>query len=290
MKSWRDVLPIHPAAELFSCALVSPDEKRALGEDIIKNGLISPIVLWKPDRKSPECLLDGITRLDAIEIATGYPVIVGAPSITAGEDFLACNKVIVLDGSVDPYAYVISANIRRRHLTIEDKDKLIAELLKLSPTKSNRQVAKLVGASHPHIAKVRKRLEKTGDVETVSTSVDTKGRRQPTSKGNTRRLPVRPQHTPPDRPNRVDRISSDSLGDIEHLSARNKGMENTSPELESEKIASRQEIESLRGPTAEAPDAEVTELNDLLRAWDRATEAVRRAFVARVGLQRVDVA
>ena len=31
-----------------SPALVSPDEKRALGEDIIKNGLTSPIVLWGP--------------------------------------------------------------------------------------------------------------------------------------------------------------------------------------------------------------------------------------------------
>ena len=106
-KSWRDIPPIHPAAELFSCAPVSPDEKRALGEDIIKNGLTSPIVLWKPDRKSPECLLDGITRLDAIEIATGCPAIVGAPSITAGEDFLACNKVIVLDG--------LGRSLRLRH-------------------------------------------------------------------------------------------------------------------------------------------------------------------------------
>jgi hypothetical protein len=31
-KSWRDVLPIHPAAELFP--LMSPGELRALGEDI----------------------------------------------------------------------------------------------------------------------------------------------------------------------------------------------------------------------------------------------------------------
>jgi hypothetical protein len=36
-KSWRDVQPIHPAAELFP--LMAPDELRALGEDIKKNGL-----------------------------------------------------------------------------------------------------------------------------------------------------------------------------------------------------------------------------------------------------------
>src|SRR5215471_6537024 len=76
--SWRDTLPVHRAAELFP--LMSPDELRALGEDIVKNGLTSAIVLWQPDPKSPMYLLDGRNRLDAIEIATGCPVEIGAPS------------------------------------------------------------------------------------------------------------------------------------------------------------------------------------------------------------------
>ena len=40
----------------------------------------------------------------------------------------------------------------------------------------------MVGASHPHIGKVRAELESTGDVETVTTSIDTKGRKQPIKK------------------------------------------------------------------------------------------------------------
>ena len=67
-KSWRDVLPIHPAAERFP--LMSPDELAALGEDIGKHGLRSSIVLWS-DGKSPALLLDGRSRLDAIEIEIG---------------------------------------------------------------------------------------------------------------------------------------------------------------------------------------------------------------------------
>jgi hypothetical protein len=47
MKSWRDDFPVHPAADLFP--LMSPDELRALGEDIIKDGLTSRIVLWRAD-------------------------------------------------------------------------------------------------------------------------------------------------------------------------------------------------------------------------------------------------
>jgi hypothetical protein len=176
--SWRDVLPIHPAAELFSCALMSSDEKRALGEDIVKNGLTSPIVLWKPDRKSPECLLDGITRLDAIEIATGCPAIVGAPSVTAGKDFLACNKVIVLDKSVDPYSYVISANIRRRHLTAEQKRDLIAKLLKADPSKSDRQIGEMIKADNKTVASVRAEKEAREEIPHVETRIDSRGRTQ----------------------------------------------------------------------------------------------------------------
>lgn len=70
--SWRDVLPIHPACELFPP--MSPDELRALGEDIAKNGLTSPIVLWRADKRAPAVLLDGRNCLDAIEANTGCQV------------------------------------------------------------------------------------------------------------------------------------------------------------------------------------------------------------------------
>jgi hypothetical protein len=43
-KPWREVLPIHPAAELFP--LMGPEELRELGEDIKKHGLTAPVVLW----------------------------------------------------------------------------------------------------------------------------------------------------------------------------------------------------------------------------------------------------
>src|SRR5262249_30240461 len=192
-----------------------PDELGALGQDITNTGLTSRIVLWQPDSKSPARLLDGISRLDAIEIATGSPVIVGAPSIMAGEHFLACDKVIVLDSSVDPYSYVISANMHRRHLTGEQRRHLIVKLLKADPTKSNRQIAKMVKASHPHVAKVREQAEKTGDVETVTTSIDTKGREQPARKSSTK-----PRGAPATTIKARDDIGPTSSGEIARQHAR----------------------------------------------------------------------
>src|SRR5262249_54465574 len=121
--SWRDVLPIHPAAEMFP--LMSPDELRALGEDISKNKLRVQVTVVLPDRSQPRDrsrrsdaiwwgaeLLDGRNRLDAAEMV-GIQVV--------GEDGHLLSDIVRFywsDG-IDPYAYVVSANIHRRHLTVE---------------------------------------------------------------------------------------------------------------------------------------------------------------------------
>jgi hypothetical protein len=193
--TWRNLLPIHPAADLFP--LMLPDELRALGEDIVKNGLRSHIVLWRPDPKSPTAvLLDGRNRLDAIELVTGKPVEVGAPSLMAG-GFLATDRVIVLDGRIDPYSYVVSANIHRRHLTIEQKRDLIAKLLKADSGKSDRQIAETVKASPTFVGKVRAEKEATGDVSTVDTRRDSKGRQQPARKKRKTKTTTKPPAVPP---------------------------------------------------------------------------------------------
>ena len=78
-KSWRN-MPVHSAADLFP--LMTDAELVALGEDIRKNKLTSPIVLWTDDGEKL-FLLDGRNRLDAmgavtIEDAAWWATIVGA--------------------------------------------------------------------------------------------------------------------------------------------------------------------------------------------------------------------
>jgi hypothetical protein len=81
-KSWRDVLPVHPAAEMLPA--ISPEALRALGENIKAVGLGMPIVVWYPRppsfritnrttwrafvEKTGALLLDGRHRLDAMEL------------------------------------------------------------------------------------------------------------------------------------------------------------------------------------------------------------------------------
>jgi hypothetical protein len=69
-KSWREVPPIRPAAELLP--RMNADELRALGEDIKKSGLKIPVTAWF-GKGEPLQLLDGRNRLDAME-AVDIPI------------------------------------------------------------------------------------------------------------------------------------------------------------------------------------------------------------------------
>ena len=184
-KSWRDVLPVHPAAEMFP--LMSEAELRELAEDIKKNGLKETVALiWLRRHSEGQeplesiagdelLLLDGRNRLDALEL-------LGRKIPKPGRRLDTSIFRIPIDSEEDPYAYVTSTNIHRRHLTAEKKREIIATLLKADPTKSDRAVAKTVKADDKTVAKVRRKLEGRSDIPNVKTRTDTKGRKQPAKK------------------------------------------------------------------------------------------------------------
>jgi hypothetical protein len=162
-KSWRDLLPVHPAAELFP--MMSEEELRALGEDIKKNGLREGVALL--DGK----LLDGRNRLEAME-AVGI-------KLTTGNGQIKWAKISSRNvKGADPIAFVISKNIQRRHLSADQKRDVIAKLIKATPEKSDRQIAEQTKASSTTVGKVRKDREQAGDVSKLDTRTDTKGRKQ----------------------------------------------------------------------------------------------------------------
>jgi hypothetical protein len=110
---WRDRYKVHPAADVFP--MMSDEELAKLGEDIKANGLKSRPTFIATDGKAmiPKylTLLDGRNRLEAME--------------RAGLE-LPDKPRHVLPHYQDAVAFVISANIRRRHLTKLQQAKLIA--------------------------------------------------------------------------------------------------------------------------------------------------------------------
>jgi hypothetical protein len=197
--SWRDAarIQIHPACELLPP--MPPEQVPELGADIRAKGLNEPVViiemavprangLFYANDPRVQLVLDGRSRLDGMEAAGIYVVNkqgqldnelfkrAFAKASRRLEDYL-----LVLDtDEVDPFAFVISANIHRRqlHLTAAQKRELIEKLLKLNPEKSNRQIAETAKASHVTVGAVRTEIEATGQIDqlTKTTGKDGKAR------------------------------------------------------------------------------------------------------------------
>jgi hypothetical protein len=186
---------VHPAADLFP--LMSEAELRELGEDIKANGLRASIVLYKGK------LLDGRNRLDAMElVGVKFGFMHGTDSATKnklfylhacdGPDIFNSEAAVIdhfggmsdVDPGADPYAFVLSANLHRRHLTSEQKRELIAKVLKAKPEASNRTVAKQVRAHHTTVGTVRAEMESTGEISQLdkTTGADGKKRKKPAKK------------------------------------------------------------------------------------------------------------
>jgi ParB-like chromosome segregation protein Spo0J len=184
-RSWRDWLPIHPAAEMFP--LMSDAELRELAADIKKHGLRTPVVLQE-DQNGDLVLLDGRNRLDALTL---LGVEITLEKIAGGMVLAGKSGDVLTNGlsdwesdDTDPYAYVVSANVHRRHLTAEQRRELIANLLKATPEKSNRQIAETVKASHATVGAVRAEMQSTGQIDQLTKTVgkDGKARKQPARK------------------------------------------------------------------------------------------------------------
>jgi hypothetical protein len=266
--SWRDVsvLPIHPAADLFP--LMNDDELAALGADIRKNGLREPITVMRQYRRRADgkfdlheydlVLLDGRNRLDAMERAGFSLVRDGKLDKTLGHKALGLEPFThtgggyaELNDGVDPYDFIISANIHRRHLTAERKRDLIAKVLKADPNKSDRQISEMVKADHKTVGGVRAQQEATGEISPVEKRVgkDRKTRKRPTKQ------PKRATDPPPPVSDEVSRddVGPSSASELERLCARNEELENKVRCLEIENLALRSEVDELKAELAKRP-------------------------------------
>ncbi len=261
--SWRDVLKIHPAAELFP--RMSDDELGELAADIKAHGLKQPIVSWSPGyvgdgvKDRPRYVLDGISRLDAMELA-GLPLVSDEGELTGARFDPLWEKERVhstasgwqIKPGTDPYAYVISANIRRRHLTAEQKRELIAKLIKATPEKSDRAIAKIAKVDHKTVGAVRGNLEARGEVPHVATRKDAKGRRQPARKPERHKVPTESQKRVARRvtlqgaaPMGAAKAKSE-VNEVARLRTRIQELEAEVHQLNHEKLALQSEVDELR--------------------------------------------
>jgi ParB-like chromosome segregation protein Spo0J len=173
--SWRERYKLHPAVELIPEA--SPEERVDLRMSIEAHGLLKKPALWQ-DAEGEEFVLAGRTRLDALE---RLGIEINSATFERVE-------------TKDPWAYALALDLARRHLSFPQRREAAEKLVAARPELSNRQLERLSGVSHPVIAKIRKKLEDAGEVQIVSTSVDSRGRKQPRTR--TRQPKVDPGQAP----------------------------------------------------------------------------------------------
>ena len=125
-------------------------------------------------------VLDGRNRLDAME-AVGLEAVYQEPK---GGGILqliskqSCHYFFGDRQGGDPFAYVISANVHRRHLSADQKRDLVAMLLKTRPASSDRAIAKITKVSDKTVGTVRRELEGRAEIPHVderTDTIDTKG-------------------------------------------------------------------------------------------------------------------
>ncbi len=110
VRTWRDRYKVHPCADVFP--MMADAELQQLVDDIKARGQQQPIVQWR-DGTGDWLVIDGRNRLEACAR-------------------IACDPRIVEWQGDDPAAYVISANIKRRHLTKEQQAELIVRTIEAS--------------------------------------------------------------------------------------------------------------------------------------------------------------
>jgi ParB-like chromosome segregation protein Spo0J len=141
----------HPLSAMFPP--ISEDDFAKLVDDVKANGLHQPIVRYQGK------ILDGNNRQRACDQAGIKP------------------KFADFDGDdAQAQAYVISANIHRRHLSPEQRREIIATLLKADPGKSNRQIGEQTKTSHHTVEAVRTELEATGQLAQLESTKGADGK------------------------------------------------------------------------------------------------------------------
>jgi hypothetical protein len=203
--AWRKILPVHPACEIIP----EYDDAKLieLGRDIKASGgmKIPIVVLVQPDGR--HALLSGRSRLDAmchvgikfeIQVTDGHMVI-GAP----GYDIPAPNE-IAPDETFNPVAFVLSADLHRRHLKNTEKRTITMKVIVTQPDLSDRAIARMTGLDGKTVKTVRQEVNANAEIPHYTDRVEATGRkargRKPTKVSIAKPVDVTPTTPTADQP------------------------------------------------------------------------------------------
>ncbi len=182
--------------------MMSESELDELTSDIREHGLIEPIVFWADNTAQkesgqhwglehcPKYLLDGRSRLEALGRLGLSLDDVRCATKRPSDPFRiipAWKRQPLPGGAIgswpwrylDPWAYVLSVNVRRRHLTQAQKRQVVESVLRRRPDLTDRALAKLAGFDHKTAAARRAAAEASGEIPRIlpAERIEADGRR-----------------------------------------------------------------------------------------------------------------
>jgi hypothetical protein len=259
-KSWRDVLPIHPAANKIPVA--TTEERRVLNGDLQKHGQRVPVVLVRVAGGVPQ-LLDGRHRLDLQEGA-------GVPVIDTAGNMLVPHQIVEVADDKEAELLSLSLNAHRRHLKPEQKRELIKAYLKANPEKSDRQIAAEANASPSTVGKERAKREPTVQLGQLPKRVG--------KDGKARKLPAKKSAAKETKPPPAAPIAKPAA--VPGAEARSNG---GNPQEEADKRK-----EAYAGDYPDIPPC-LLRTNPISAAWQAATAEQRRQFADEHGAAVVEL-
>jgi len=146
--SVEELQPSPELMEVQNFLPISPEDRERLKRDIEKSGEIrDPIKIYFDEDRNP-LILGGFNRWHIAQ--------------ELGWQFVPCEVMSVVQKERRELA--IMDNLARRHMTREQKQKIVEMFLKNDPVQSDRTIAKKTGADHKTVGVVRTKLETTGEI------------------------------------------------------------------------------------------------------------------------------
>lgn len=146
--SVEELRPSPELLEVQSFLPISAEDRERLKKDIEQSGEIRDPIKIYFDKEGNPLILGGFNRWHIAQ--------------ELGWQFAPCEVMDVAPKERRELA--IMDNLARRHMTREQKQKIVVMFLKNDPVQSDRTIAKKTGADHKTVGVVRSKLESTGEI------------------------------------------------------------------------------------------------------------------------------
>ncbi|HRX49586.1 MAG TPA: ParB N-terminal domain-containing protein [Spirochaetota bacterium] len=158
--SVNELQPSPELMEVQSFLPISGEDRERLKKDIEKSGEIRDPVKIYYDNDGNPMILGGFNRWHIAQ--------------ELGWEFVPCEVMSVAPKERRELA--IMDNLARRHMTRDQKQKIVEMFLRNDPVQSDRTIAKKTGADHKTVGTVRSKLEATGEIPQLEKRAGADGR------------------------------------------------------------------------------------------------------------------